>query len=87
MNCIVTKTEMDGQDLIVVYVDIMDTNTHTVTSHELVFSHYVFIDCTPDEKIDIIRRALRDKMISELNIADLVGEQFTLDTLYRKAFA
>lgn len=87
MNCIVTSIEHEDQDYVTVHVDVLDNASYTVSNHELSFDIQVFIDRTPAEKVDIIKRALRNKLVSELNMSELVGEQFTLDNLYRKAFA
>lgn len=86
MNCVITKIENIDQRYVLVYVSVLH---HTIITHMhvLEFEARVFVGLSSDEKVDIVKRALREKLTSELNLSDLIGEQFTLDTLYHKAYA
>lgn len=81
MNCIIDRIEHLDQSYATIYVNV-DGRTHVLETETR-----NFIDCSSAEKLDFIKRLLKEKLASELNLQELVGKQFTLDTLYRKAFA
>ncbi len=82
MNFTITRVFHLNQNEL--WIDVVDDSG---ILHTLSFDTIDFYDLTPPEKLEEIQIALKDKLASELNMQEIVGEQITLNTIYRKSLA
>ena len=82
MNFTITRVFHLNQNEL--WIDVVDDSG---ILHTLSFDTIDFYDLTLPEKLEEIQIALKDKLASELNMQEIVGEQITLNTIYRKSLA
>lgn len=82
MNFCITRVYHEDQHT--VFIDV--TDDHGIL-HTLSFDVIDFYGLSTDEMIEEVRGGLKDKLASELNLQSLVGEVFSIDSVYRKSFA
>ncbi len=87
MQFVITRVENDTQIYVYIYVAQYDSYDVIQGMHTLEFEQREFIGLSSAEKVELVQKAMKDKLTNELNLAELAGERFTINNIYRKSLA
>ncbi len=87
MQFVISRVENDTRIYVYIYVAQYDSYNVIQGMHTLEFEQSDFVGLSSAEKVELVQKAMKDKLTNELNLAELEGERFEIDNIYKKSYA
>lgn len=82
LDVIVSGVSFEDQDTVVFHLDLVDRENRV----EYFTAVFDILDLAGKDVMSEIKKAVKMKLVAELDLAQYIGETFTVDPIYRKAY-